>query len=179
MNDVALQDGIGRTLQSQRRIVHQPCRKRCRECKAKISTRQIRGLMTRSPWRMFARYVKGGWDRSASAVGDSYAPHALEGRSISVMRSENEKQRRSSVRLAFLVSFVSFQNLVRAETRMVHPLPMSQQRSNKREGPLPATPKRARNALKCGYIEGCSPRGHSRLGMCTRLDCAATVFFTM
>lgn len=59
----------------------------------KISTRQIRGLMTRSPWRMFATYVKGGWGRSASAAGDSYVPHALEGRSISVMRSENEKQK--------------------------------------------------------------------------------------
>ena len=59
----------------------------------KISTRQIRGLMTRSPWRMFATYVKGRSGRSASAAGDSYVPHALEGRSISVMRSENEKQK--------------------------------------------------------------------------------------
>ena len=27
-----------------------------------------------------------------------------------------------------------------------------------------------------GYIEGCSPRGHSRLGRCTRLDRAAYSF---
>jgi hypothetical protein len=45
---------------------------------------------------MFATYVKGGSDRRASAAGYSYVPHALDRRSISVMRSENEKQRSSA-----------------------------------------------------------------------------------
>ena len=66
---------------------------------AKLITRQICGLIP--PWRMFATYVKDGSDRSASAAGYSYVPHALKGRSISVMRSENEKQTRSLVRLPF------------------------------------------------------------------------------
>jgi len=77
-------------VQSMAPIVHQPCWKRCPECNAKLSTRQIRALMTRSPWRMFATYVKGGSDRSANAASYSYVLHAPEGPSISVMRSENE-----------------------------------------------------------------------------------------
>jgi hypothetical protein len=61
---------------------------------------------------MFASYVKGGWDRSASAAGDSYVPHALEGRSISVMRSENEKQRHQ-----WAISFIAHEGKVCFERR--------------------------------------------------------------
>jgi hypothetical protein len=71
-------------------IVHRPCWKRCPECNAKLSTRQIRELMTRSPWRMFATYVRGGWDRSSNVASYSYVLHAPQGPSIFVMRSENE-----------------------------------------------------------------------------------------
>src|SRR5260370_3361959 len=82
--------GIGWAVQSRCAHRHQPCWKRCPECNAKLSTRLIRELMARSPWQMFATYVKGGWDRSANAASYSYVLHAPQGPSISVMRSENE-----------------------------------------------------------------------------------------